>query len=66
MLVDDRFGQAQIQQYYDMSEIKKEIRFCRQFFEELDIEEINVTRRAIEEISMEIMKKAGIDPTAGL
>jgi regulator of PEP synthase PpsR (kinase-PPPase family) len=66
VLTDDRYGQAQIQQYFDMTEIKKEIRFCRRFFEELDIEEINVTRRAIEEISLEIMKKAGIDPTAGL
>lgn len=66
VLAGDRYGQEKIQQYFDLAEVKREVRFARRFIEELDIEEINVTRRAIEEISLEIMKKAGIDPTIAI
>jgi hypothetical protein len=43
--------------YTDLRAIRDEVRFSRMFFQELDIDVIDVTRRAIEEISKEIVDK---------
>lgn len=51
--------QRHLENYFSINEIRKEVRFCRQLFDGLEIEEIVVTRRAIEEVSREIMDKLG-------
>jgi [pyruvate, water dikinase]-phosphate phosphotransferase / [pyruvate, water dikinase] kinase len=61
VLADDSFGQSSIENYSDITAIRDEIRFCRRLFNELDIEVIDVTRRAIEEVSGEILDLLGID-----
>ncbi len=43
--------------YTDLRAIRDEVRFSRMFFQELNIDVIDVTRRAIEEISKEIVDK---------
>ena len=47
--------QAELSGYFDLREIRTEHRFCREFFEKQKWETIDVTRRAIEEISLEII-----------
>lgn len=54
-LATDRIGRKHLQGYQDPSEIQKEIRFCRTLFEELRVKHIDITRRAIEEVSLEIL-----------
>jgi len=44
-----------LHRYYDLQEIRSEHRFCREFFERSGWPTIDVTRRAIEEISLEIL-----------
>lgn len=44
-----------LHRYYDLQEIRSEHRFCRDFFEQAGWPTIDVTRRAIEEISLEIL-----------
>ena len=46
-----------LQRYYDLQEIRSEHRFCRDFFERAGWPTIDVTRRAIEEISLEILDR---------
>jgi hypothetical protein len=48
---------SDLETYCDPEVIHEEVKFSRRFFTELDIETINVTRRAIEEISKEVMDK---------
>lgn len=52
--------QAGVSRYYDLTEVRKEFRFCRELFEKKGWETIDVTRRAIEEISLEILDKRGL------
>jgi len=56
---DDEHNQ-QIHRYYDLAEVRKEYRYCRELFEKKGWETIDVTRRAIEEISLEILQKRGL------
>ena len=66
VLVDRIQDQAHLEEYFNVRKIRDEIRFCRRLFEEMDVEEINVTRRAIEEVSLEIMRKLGLKTNDGL
>ncbi len=54
-LATDRIGRKHLQDYQDPREIQREIRFCRKLFEELRIKHVDITRRAIEEVSLEIL-----------
>ena len=58
-LSDDKTGQAQISSYFDVHTIREEIRYCRRLFSRMGWETIDVTRRAIEEISIEILESLG-------
>ena len=61
ILVDRLQDQAHLEEYFNVRKIRDEIRFCRRLYEDMDVEEINVTRRAIEEVSLEIMRKLGLN-----
>ncbi|MEA2030516.1 MAG: pyruvate, phosphate dikinase/phosphoenolpyruvate synthase regulator [candidate division Zixibacteria bacterium] len=50
--IDDH---AELQEYSDVQKIREELRFCRHLFTMGDWHVIDVTRRAIEEISVEIL-----------
>ena len=52
-------SRLEIEKYSDLSEIYSELRFCRNLFREKGWQTIDVTRRAIEEISLEILGKLG-------
>ncbi len=52
--------QGQVQRYFDLDEVRKEYRYCRELFERKGWEAVDVTRRAIEEISLEILEARGI------
>lgn len=54
-----------IRRYYDLDEVRKEYRYCRELYEKYDWEEVDVTRRAIEEISLEILEKRGLRNGSG-
>ena len=51
-------AQEGIQDYYDIRVIRKELSFCRRFFDEQGWQIVDVTRRAIEEVSLEVLTKA--------
>jgi len=50
-------SQQELQEYYDIREITKEFRFCRDLFEVREWTTVDVTRRAIEEVSLEIIEQ---------
>lgn len=50
--------QVELREYYDLQEIREDLKFCRGLFARKGWETVDVTRRAIEEISMEILDKA--------
>jgi len=52
-------GQDQLHKYFDLVEVRKEYRYCRELFANKGWPDIDVTRRAIEEISLEILQKRG-------
>lgn len=52
-------GQEHVQKYFDLAEVRKEYRYCRELFEKKGWETIDVTRRAIEEVSLEILETRG-------
>lgn len=52
--------QTEVHKYYDVAEVRKEYRYCRELFERHKWQTIDVTRRAIEEISLEILEKRGL------
>jgi len=52
-------SRLEIEKYSDLSEIYSELRFCRNLFRKKGWPTIDVTRRAIEEISFEILGKLG-------
>lgn len=56
----DNARRSDIQRYFDLDEVRKEYRFCRELYEKYDWEEVDVTRRAIEEVSLEILEKRGL------
>jgi hypothetical protein len=46
-----------LQDYYDVRVIRKEFAFCRDYFSEHQWHVVDVTRRAIEEVALEILDK---------
>jgi regulator of PEP synthase PpsR (kinase-PPPase family) len=56
-LADPNTLHAEIEGYYDVRGVRDELRFCRQLFNKQHWPAIDVTRRAIEEISLEILYK---------
>ncbi|MBD3218671.1 MAG: pyruvate, phosphate dikinase/phosphoenolpyruvate synthase regulator [candidate division Zixibacteria bacterium] len=61
VLATDYVGKSKFEKYYDMREIRDELRFSRELYEELNIDTIDVTRRAIEEIASDILRRMGLD-----
>jgi regulator of PEP synthase PpsR (kinase-PPPase family) len=61
VLAEDMVGKSKFEKYYDLREIRDELRFSREIFDELKIGTIDVTRRAIEEISADILHRMGYD-----
>lgn len=59
LLAGEDSGRKMIEQYHNVSLIKDEIRFFRRLCSSQNWDVINVTRRAIEEVSAEIMTVAG-------
>jgi len=57
VLSSSDFGKRHVQTYYDLREIRDEVIFCRRLYDEQDWFIIDVSRRAIEEISIEILRK---------
>jgi regulator of PEP synthase PpsR (kinase-PPPase family) len=55
VLVSDPVGRRNLDSYHGLAEVREEIRFCLKLFDELKVGYIDVTRRAIEEISLEIL-----------
>jgi hypothetical protein len=51
--------QEQLQTYFDLRDIAVEYRYCRDMYITRGWQTVDVTRRAIEEISREILKKLG-------
>jgi len=51
--------QDQVSRYFDLAEVRKEYRYCRELFEKKGWDTVDVTRRAIEEISLEVLQKRG-------
>jgi regulator of PEP synthase PpsR (kinase-PPPase family) len=50
--------QDNLRKYYDLKAIREELRFCRHLYDRQKWRTIDVTRRAIEEISQEILQLA--------
>lgn len=61
ILAEDMVGKSKFEKYYDLREIRDELRFSREIFDELNIGTLDVTRRAIEEISSDILHRLGHD-----
>ena len=51
--------QDDLQRYYDLRVIREELKFCRHLYDREKWRTIDVTRRAIEEVSQEILQIAG-------
>ena len=56
-LADTNQLHAEIEGYYDIRDVRDELRFCRNLYSKQGWPTIDVTRRAIEEISLEILYK---------
>lgn len=50
----------QMSNYYDLRSIREEVRYCTHLFDRWEWQTIDVTRRAIEEVSLEIIEKRGL------
>lgn len=57
VLSSERMGERPLDSYHNVRAVQKEVRFCRELFEEMELPVIDVTRRAIEEISREILER---------
>ncbi len=55
-------GPVGLDDYFDVRVIRKDFRYCRELFEARKLPVVDVTRRAIEEISMEILDGLGYRP----
>jgi [pyruvate, water dikinase]-phosphate phosphotransferase / [pyruvate, water dikinase] kinase len=51
--------QDDLQRYYDLRVIREELKFCHRLYDRKEWRTIDVTRRAIEEVSQEILQLAG-------
>jgi hypothetical protein len=49
--------QVELREYYDIQEIREDLKFCRNLFNKRQWKVVDVTRRAIEEISLEIIDR---------
>lgn len=56
LLVGDPARKHDLIAYHDVTQIRNELRFCRQLYAENSWESIDVTRRAIEEVGAEILQ----------
>lgn len=56
-LLGDTSPKIELQPYFDLHEIQKDLRFCRQLYQKYDWRVVDVTRRAIEEVSQEILDR---------
>ncbi len=65
LLVGDETRSKQIMPYHDITQIRNELRFCRTLYGEQGWESLDVTRRAIEEVAVELLKilKVRVDGT---
>ena len=59
LLAQTAESRRRLQVYHNLYEIREEIRFCRNMYASKSWQVIDVTRRAIEEISLEILGKLG-------
>jgi [pyruvate, water dikinase]-phosphate phosphotransferase / [pyruvate, water dikinase] kinase len=59
-LTDTIEAKARLQDYYDVRTVRDELAFCRKLYTETGWTTVDVTRRAIEEISLEILGKLGL------
>jgi regulator of PEP synthase PpsR (kinase-PPPase family) len=62
-LADSEESKARLQDYYDVRVIREELAFCRRLFAEMGWITVDVTRRAIEEVALEILGKLGLKET---
>lgn len=53
-------GHSELDKYIDIHEISLELQFCRSLYSKGQWQVVDVTRRAIEEISREILEHLGI------
>jgi len=58
-------SKGELQDYYDVRIIREELAFCRQLFDEQRWQTIDVTRRAIEEVSIELLAKIEYQASTG-
>jgi len=56
---------TELQEYCDLRDIRSELSFCRELYDRKRWRTIDVTRRAIEEISLEILEKLGFQDQDG-
>lgn len=61
LLAGSSKAHVELQDYHDIREVVQEFRFCRDLFEVRKLQTIDVTRRAIEEVSLEIIEKIHLD-----
>jgi hypothetical protein len=60
VLMGSKDSASQLSQYHDISLVRGELRFCRQLFAEQNWDHVDVTRRAIEEVSSEVLRELGL------
>jgi len=56
-----KISKAGLSDYYDLRKIREEIKFCRKLFAENNWRVIDVTKRAIEEISTEVLDRLNLN-----
>lgn len=64
MMAQRSMPQIELEKYYDERAVREEVKFCRQLFARCGWRTVDVTRRAIEEISTEIIKLLGLGRVA--
>jgi [pyruvate, water dikinase]-phosphate phosphotransferase / [pyruvate, water dikinase] kinase len=55
-LAHNLLGQRELQKYHDPGEVSKELRACRQLYQEQNWTTVDVTKRSIEEIAEEVLR----------
>jgi len=60
-LAVDSAARKVLSRYHDQGEVRQEVRYCRELFERRGWPVVDVTRRAIEEVSAEVLELAGLD-----
>ncbi|MGB5107821.1 MAG: pyruvate, phosphate dikinase/phosphoenolpyruvate synthase regulator [Candidatus Zixiibacteriota bacterium] len=66
LLMGSKDERQAIMPYHDIVQVRSELRFCRMLYAEQSWEVIDVTRRAIEEISAEILERLKIKVDSGV